>query len=118
MYAFLSVYHKPGIENFARELVRLKWKIIASGGTAKYLREHKVPVIELDSLIGAGLPAGQAGEMLHHKVVTLDRKFHAMLLADESAEEVAELKKLGVPRIDLVYCDLYPLKEEVDRSEE
>ena len=103
-YAFLSIYNKTGIEDFARELIGLGWDIIASGGTAKHLKEAKVPVTDLAKLIGTG-------EMLHHKVVTLDRKFHAMLLADESPEEIAELKKLGAPRIDLVYCDFYPQLE-------
>ncbi|MEK7583367.1 MAG: hypothetical protein AAB483_03140 [Patescibacteria group bacterium] len=104
MYAFLSVYNKAGIEDFARELIGLGWKIIASGGTAKYLKDAGVEVIELATLIGAG-------EMLHHKVVTLDRKFHAMLLADGSPEETEELVKLGVPRIDLLCGDFYPQAE-------
>ncbi|MEK7615949.1 MAG: hypothetical protein AAB420_01950 [Patescibacteria group bacterium] len=101
MYAFLSVYSKTGIEDFARELRKLGYHIIASGGTAKHLKAAAVPVTDLAKLIGAG-------EMLHHKVVTLDRKFHAMLLADESPEETMELNKLGVPRIDLLCCDFYP----------
>lgn len=104
MYAFLSVYNKAGIAEFARELLSLGYTIIASGGTAKTIKEGGVEVTELASLIGAG-------EMLHHKVVTLDRKFHAMLLADESAEETEELKKLGVPRIDLICGDFYPQAE-------
>jgi len=103
-YAFLSVYNKTGIEEFARELVGLGWKVIASDGTAKRLKDAGIEVTELSELIGAG-------EMLHHKVVTLDRKFHAMLLADESPEETAELTKLGVPRIDLVCGDFYPQSE-------
>lgn len=102
--AFFSVYNKTGIVDFARELVKLGYTIIASGGTAKALSNDGVPVTDLAKLIGAG-------EMLHHKVVTLDRKFHAMLLADESPEETAELKKLDVPRIDLLCCDFYPQAE-------
>lgn len=104
MHAFISVYDKTGVVEFARELLDLGYTIIASGGTAKAIRDGGVPVLNLADLIGAG-------EMLHHKVVTLDRKFHAMLLADESAEEVAELTKLGVPRIDLVCADFYPQNE-------
>src|SRR3989344_6693542 len=104
LHAFLSVYNKEGIADFARKLVTLGWGIIASGGTAKHLKQAGIEVAELAKLIGAG-------EMFHHKVVTLDRKFHAMLLADESAEETAELAKLGVPRIDLVCSDFYPQTE-------
>lgn len=100
-HAFISVYNKKRIAEFARELRKLGYDIIASGGTAKHLKAAKVPVTELAKLIGAG-------EMLHHKVVTLDRKFHAMLLVDDSPEEQAEFKSLGVPKIDLVCSDLYP----------
>ena len=104
MFAFISVYDKIGIEKFARALLALDWKIIASSGTAKYLKNANIMVTDLSELIGAG-------EIFHHKVVTLDRKFHAMLLADESPEETEELKKLGVPRIDLLCCDFYPQKK-------
>ena len=103
-HAFLSVYNKTGIAEFAKGLIGLGWNVIASGGTAKALAEAGVAVTPLADLIGAG-------EMLHHKVVTLDRKFHAMLLADTSPEETAELAKLGVPRIDLVCTDFYPQSE-------
>src|SRR3989344_8934728 len=101
MVAFLSVYNKEGISEFAKELIGLGWKIVASGGTAKHLKNVGVAVTDLAELIGAG-------EMLNHKVVTLDRKFHAMLLADNSDDELEELRQLGVPRIDLVCGDFYP----------
>lgn len=107
-YAFLSVYNKNGIADFARELIALGWKLIASGGTAKMLANAKLPVTDLAELVGGGA-------ILGHKVVTLDQKFHAMLLANDTPEETAELKKLSVPRIDLLCNDLYPLQEEITK---
>ncbi len=110
MYAFLSVYNKEGIAEFAQELIKQNWTIIASGGTAKHLKDAGVAVTDLAQLIGAG-------EMLHHKVVTLDRKFHAMLLSDNSDDELEELRQLGVPRIDLLCNDLYPLHDEIKKPD-
>ena len=42
--ALISVYEKDGILDFARELVELGWRILSSGGTAKYLAGEGVPV--------------------------------------------------------------------------
>lgn len=104
--ALISVFDKTGIEQFTQELVDLGWTIYASGGTAKKLQEAKVPVKDVASLVG-----GSA--ILSHKVVTLSREIHAGLLADDSDEETKELEKLGIPRIDLVYCGLYPLQQAI-----
>ena len=37
--AILSVYDKSGLVAFAQGLQRLGWKLVASGGTARLLRE-------------------------------------------------------------------------------
>src|SRR6266576_3874409 len=102
--ALLSVYHKDGIVDFARNLVNLGWNIYASGGTAAALTKAGVPVIDVASLVGGG-------PILGHRVVTLSRELHAGLLSQDNKEDLAELKHLGVPVIDLVCVDLYPLAE-------
>lgn len=104
--AILSVYHKTGIVEFARELVDLGWRIFSSGGTAKALCEAKIPVTDVADL--TGLPS-----ILGHRVVTLVPQIHGGLLATEEHRE--ELRQLGYPWIDLACVDLYPLKEEVHR---
>lgn len=42
--AFLSMYHKPGIAEFARQLIELDWEIVASGGTAAEIAKPGLPV--------------------------------------------------------------------------
>src|SRR5687768_6882647 len=108
--ALISVYDKAGITDFARELIKLDWNIYASGGTAKALSAAKIAVTDIAKLVGGGA-------ILGHKVVTLSREIHAGLLADDSKEDETELKRLKIPRIDLVCGDLYPLQEEVDKSD-
>ena len=104
--ALLSAHSKhPDLISFAQSLRALDWDILASAGTAKYLNGERVPARDIAELVGPPI--------LGHKVVTLSREIHAALLADDSPEDQAELVRIGVPRIDLVYVNLYPLVEEV-----
>ena len=100
--ALLSVYHKDGIVEFARELAALGWNILASGGTARVLRDNNVPVRDVAELIGGGA-------ILGHRVVTLSREVHSGLLA-RPVEDADEMTRLGLSYIDLVCVDLYPLQ--------
>ncbi len=108
--ALLSVYDKAGIVEFARSLIDLGWDLLSSGGTAEVIRNAGLPVTDVAEWVGGGA-------ILGHKVVTLSREVHAGLLADFDLEaEVEEIERLGLRRIDLVYVNLYPLKEEIARA--
>jgi len=107
--ALISVYTKDGIEDFAGRLVKLGWEILSSGGTAKFLAEKGIPVKDVAELVGGGA-------ILGHRVVTLSREVHAGLLARDNEEDRAELENLGVPFIDMVVCDFYPLREEIAKE--
>ncbi len=104
--ALISVYNKDGITDFAKSLIGLGWKIISSGGTAKHLMDAGISVTDVAEI--TGMPA-----ILSHRVVTLHPKIHGGLLALNTPEHLAELEKYGIPWIDLVCCDLYPLEEEI-----
>jgi phosphoribosylaminoimidazolecarboxamide formyltransferase / IMP cyclohydrolase len=107
--ALLSVYNKKGIVEFATSLNGLGFDILASGGTARTLTEASVPVTDVATIVG--------DPILGHRVVTLSREVHAGLLAKDNEEDRAELQKLGIRFIDLLCCDLYPLKEEVENPD-
>jgi phosphoribosylaminoimidazolecarboxamide formyltransferase/IMP cyclohydrolase len=104
--ALISVYNKEGVADFAKSLADLGWNIISSGGTAKYLTDAGVAVTDLAEI--TGFPA-----ILSHRVVTLHPKIHGGLLALDTPEHLAELEKYGIPWIDLVCSDLYPLEDEI-----
>lgn len=108
--ALLSVFDKTGIVDFARELVDRGWNIYSSGGTAKAVAEAGLSVTDVADLVG-----GEA--ILGHRVVTLSRELHAGMLARYVEEDVAEMERLGLPYIDLVCFNLYPLAEEVAKPE-
>ena len=108
--ALLSVYDKTGIEDFAKGLVSLGWRVYASGGTAKAITDAGIKVTDVSELVG-----GKA--ILGHRVVTLSREISAGLLADKNSDaDVAELKALNIPIIDLVCVDMYPLEEAIAKS--
>jgi phosphoribosylaminoimidazolecarboxamide formyltransferase/IMP cyclohydrolase len=104
--ALISAYHKDGIADFAKALVARGWDILASGGTAKVLKDADVPVRDVGEIVGEPI--------LGHRVVTLSRQIHAALLARPIPEDEEELKRIGVPRIDLVCVDLYPMRDVID----
>ena len=62
--AILSVTDKTGIVDFARQLHELGVELISTGGTAKMIREAKVPVKDISEL--TNFP-----EMLDGRVKTL-----------------------------------------------
>jgi phosphoribosylaminoimidazolecarboxamide formyltransferase/IMP cyclohydrolase len=109
--ALLSVYDKSGIVEFAQGLADLGWQLYASGGTAKAIADAGITVTDVSELVGGGA-------ILGHRVVTLSREISAGLLADKaSSEDTAEMSKLGLPIIDLVCVDMYPLEEAIAGSE-
>jgi AICAR transformylase/IMP cyclohydrolase PurH len=107
--ALLMAYNKEGLADFARELRQRGWDLFGSAGTAAHLAKHNIVARDIAEIVGPPI--------LGHRVVSLSREFHAALLATNSVEDQAELVKIGVPRIDLVYVDLYPLEAEVLRAE-
>jgi phosphoribosylaminoimidazolecarboxamide formyltransferase/IMP cyclohydrolase len=104
--AILSVHEKSGLVEFARGLQALDWTLIASGGTAKLLRENRIPVTEVADYTGSP-------EILGGRVKTLHPAIHGGLLARPAPSDLNELKKLGWDRIDLVACNLYPFQATV-----
>lgn len=104
--AILSVFNKEGIVDFARALVGLGWHLWSSGGTAKTIAAAGLPVRDVAELVGEAI--------LDHRVVTLSREVHAALLARPIDVDLAVLQELGVPFIDLVCVDFYPLMQAID----
>ncbi|GLV47196.1 bifunctional purine biosynthesis protein PurH [Thermus sp. LT1-2-5] len=107
MWALLSVSDKRGIVDFARGLLDLGFRLLATGGTYRALKEASLPVTYISDF--TGFP-----EILEGRVKTLHPKVHAALLARPDQEE--ELKALGLERIGVVAVNLYPFREAVARG--
>jgi phosphoribosylaminoimidazolecarboxamide formyltransferase/IMP cyclohydrolase len=108
--ALLSVFDKSGIEDLGRGLADLGWELLASGGTARALRQAGLQVHEVSDW--TGFP-----EILEGRVKTLHTTIHAGLLSRGTPADQAELDGLGIRPIDLAVCNLYPFARTVARPD-
>ncbi|MBD3221111.1 bifunctional phosphoribosylaminoimidazolecarboxamide formyltransferase/IMP cyclohydrolase [bacterium] len=103
--ALLSVSDKGQLEDVAALLESYDYELIASGGTARFLREHGFACREVSEL--TGFP-----EIFGGRVKTLHPVIHGGILApdleDFAASDVAEL---ALAPIDVVVVNLYPFEQ-------
>jgi phosphoribosylaminoimidazolecarboxamide formyltransferase/IMP cyclohydrolase len=106
--ALLSCHDKTGLDGFAKALAALGVELIASGGTAEFLKRHGLRVKTVEEFAGIG-------EQLDGRVKTLHPKIHAGILARRSDE--THVKAVGAEGlIDMVVVNLYPFERTVSRS--
>jgi phosphoribosylaminoimidazolecarboxamide formyltransferase/IMP cyclohydrolase len=99
--AILSVTDKAGLVDFARKLSTLGIELISTGGTAKLLRDSRIPVKDISEL--TGFP-----EMLDGRVKTLHPKVHGGILhRRENPGHAAAVAEHGIQPIDMVVVNLY-----------
>ncbi|MDR1257368.1 MAG: bifunctional phosphoribosylaminoimidazolecarboxamide formyltransferase/IMP cyclohydrolase [Spirochaetaceae bacterium] len=100
--ALISVFDKSGITELAAALAALDWEIVSTGGTAAYLKERGVPVVDAAEV--TGFP-----ECLDGRVKTLHPAVHAGILARRGEKSHRDaLERLNIRTIDLVAVNLYP----------
>ncbi|XP_067596792.1 bifunctional purine biosynthesis protein ATIC isoform X2 [Pseudorca crassidens] len=104
--ALLSVSDKTGLVEFARNLASVGLHLIASGGTAKALRDAGLAVRDVSEV--TGFP-----EMLGGRVKTLHPAVHAGILARNIPEDNADMARLDFSLIRVVVCNLYPFAKTV-----
>src|SRR3989338_3522351 len=110
MRAIISVFDKTGIVEFARELVRMHWEILSTGGTAKALRQAHIPVTEVSDY--TGFP-----EIMEGRLKTLHPRILGGILADRSKKShLADAKENKIEPIDIVVVNLYPFEETVKKK--
>jgi len=97
--ALLSVTDKTRLAEIGRILHSHGYELIASGGTARHLRENDVPVKGVSEL--TGYPEIFAG-----RVKTLHPVIHGGILGP-TRESFTETADLGIGPIDLVVVNLY-----------
>ncbi len=105
--ALISVTDKSGLVEFGESLAQMGVEILSTGGTAKLLREHGVPVVEVSDY--TGFP-----EMLDGRVKTLHPKIHGGILGrrdlDSHRQQMAAHQ---IEPIDLVVVNLYQFEKAV-----
>ncbi len=105
--ALISVSDKSGLEEFARGLVSAGVAIYSTGGTAKFLQQHLIPVRDVAEY--TGFP-----EMMDGRVKTLHPKiFAGILCRPNRADDLASMAEHGILPFALVVVNLYPFQETV-----
>jgi len=109
-FALISVYDKAGLAPFAREIKKLGFEIVSSGGTAKFLRKNRIRVTEVQKLT-------KYPHMFDGRVKTLHPKIHGGILSDRTNKEhLKEIRKYGITPFDIIVCNLYPFEEVTSRK--
>ena len=103
--ALVSVSDKTGILEFCRSLNAMGIELLSTGGTAKLLAEHQVPVTEVSDY--TGFP-----EMMDGRVKTLHPKIHGGILARRGLDD-GVMHENGILPIDMVVVNLYPFEQTV-----
>ncbi|QLH43941.1 MAG: bifunctional phosphoribosylaminoimidazolecarboxamide formyltransferase/IMP cyclohydrolase [Coxiellaceae bacterium] len=98
--ALISVSDKTGIVELARELHKFNVEILSTGGTAKLLQDHQLPVVEIADY--TGFP-----ELMDGRLKTLHPKIHGGLLGRRGKDDAA-MANHQIPPIDLLVVNLYP----------
>lgn len=104
--ALLSVSDKTGLAEFGRRLVDVGLSLVASGGTAKALRDAGLAVRDVSELTGHP-------EMLGGRVKTLHPAVHGGILARNTPADAADMEQLGYTLVRVVVCNLYPFVKTV-----
>jgi len=105
-FALLSVYDKTDIVDFAKVLKKIGLTIISTGGTLKVLEENGIKVVPIDEI------TGNPKDSFDGRMKTISFEIESGILFDrKNPKHVSEAKKLNVPQIDIVVCNLYPFEE-------
>lgn len=100
--AVISVSDKSGVVEFARELVKMDYGIIATGNTAKKLSAENIEVTEISTI--TGFP-----EIFEGRVKTLHpRIFGGILIRRDNPDDIKQAEKNDIHPIDIVCVNLYP----------
>lgn len=110
--AYISVYDKENIVDFARELVeKQKFEIVSTGGTYNLLKENEIAVTEVSEVTNHP-------EMLSGKVKSLHPAIFAGILADmTNSKESAEIENFSIKNFDMVVVNLYPFEQVASQTD-
>ncbi|MBI5728610.1 MAG: bifunctional phosphoribosylaminoimidazolecarboxamide formyltransferase/IMP cyclohydrolase [Candidatus Magasanikbacteria bacterium] len=105
--ALLSVSDKTGLNELGQQLSAAGIEIISTGGTAKILRQQKIPVVDIQSY--TGFP-----EIMNGRVKTMHPRVMGGILGLRDTHRV-EAETHDLPWIDLVVVNLYPFSTTIQK---
>ena len=107
--ALLTVSDKTGLPAFARRLAARNVELVSTGGTAQALEQEGLKVTRVEHV--TGFP-----ELMGGRVKTLHPHIAGAVLARDTLEDAAELRKHGIAPFELVVVNLYPFEQVVAKG--
>lgn len=108
--ALVSVSDKSGLIEFLKPLYEKGLRIVSTGGTAQFLKDNGMMVVDISEQ--TGFP-----EVMGGRVKTLHPHVHMAILSRPShPEDYQLLKERGLAPFDLVICNLYPFEAAVEKK--
>ena len=109
--AILSVSNKEKITFLAENLLKNNYEILATGNTAKMLRDNNIECTDVSDY--TGFPEVFSGRVktLHPKILG------GILMRRDNQEDKLEADKNDIPPIDVVCINLYPFAEVVNKKD-
>ncbi|MBN2541582.1 bifunctional phosphoribosylaminoimidazolecarboxamide formyltransferase/IMP cyclohydrolase [bacterium] len=105
--ALISVWFKDDLEELAKILNVAGVRIYSTGGTARFLNDNGINVVKVEELTGFEQILGGRVKTLHPKL------FGGILARKQVEKDFEELKNMGIPKFDMVVCNLYPFADAV-----
>lgn len=107
--ALISVSDKAGLDEFAAGLAELGYELVSTGGTAQYLRDAGLEVVDVAAV--TGFP-----EIMGGRVKTLHPKIHGGLLARAGTDD-AVMAEQDIAWITLLVVNLYPFEATIAKPD-
>ena len=108
--ALISVSDKTGLDDFAKRLLALGVEILSTGGTARFLTENGVPVVDVSDYTGEP-------ELFDGRLKTLHPKVHGgVLFRRDHPDDPKQAEVHGIKPIDLLVVNLYPFEETIKKD--
>lgn len=108
--ALISVSDKTGLGPFAQGLVEAGFEILSTGGTAKFLKESGIEVIDVSSYT-------EFPEIMGGRVKTLHPLIHGAILGrPDLPDHAVAIKEHGIIPFELVVVNLYPFEETIAKE--
>ena len=108
--ALLSVSDKTNIVEFSKSLVDLGYNILATGKTAKLLKDNGIIHKEISEF--TGFP-----EIFDGRVKTLHPKVFGGILMRKEEKDLIQAEQNKITPIEIVCVNLYPFKEVIKKDE-
>ena len=107
-YALISVSDKTGIVSFAAKLMENGYSLLATGNTAKLIKENNLECTEVSDYT-------KFPEVFSGRVKTLQPTiFGGILMRRNNVSDIAEAEQNNISPIDIVCVNLYPFPNVVN----